>query len=583
MIRNTYIYCLFVAILLTFVLHAQSPMLNVDAVSNAQINGYDAINSPHLDFSPVYYGDGIVFIGNKEKGEVYDPEINEDFFELKYLSLNSELATIEDFSPALNIDDVHKGPCGFSQQDRVIFYTKEKRFRDDRNAVLKILKAYKDEGDWIPDGEFPFNSDDYSNMHPALSPDGSYMIFSSNREGGIGGYDLYISRYENGYWKQPENLGSAVNSFGDESFPFIHENGSLIFSSDGRGGFGDLDLFVSRRENDGIWKLAENLGKPFNSKADDFGMTINSEGLAGFFTSNRKGGKGKDDIYEFTTQGDIFDVDSFEPEPIEENFQFSTLALNKDDKAPIKNSEVYAIPIVGDGSELILSNFEIKSIDVVSDDEEIVMNLKPKEGALAQYLSITDENGKASFLLDRNKRYFIFAESKGYKTNQTAIDAKDIVPEITLLMVPEEPEPAAQQPAPSTYSPQPYTIEQALDRRELVVFNEIYYDYNSATLKSGATKELDLLANYLNKNPLLRAELSSYTDARGRRDYNQKLSEDRAQSAKRYLVSRGISDFRIVAIGRGENDIRNHCSNGVNCSDEEHEYNRRTEVEILDN
>jgi len=570
-------------------LYSQSALLNEDAVSNAQISNYEAINSPHLDFSPVFFGEGLVFIGNQEKGAVYDPEINEDFFELKYLPLNSEMASIENFSSVLNIDEVHKGPCGFSQQDRVIYYTKEKRFKDDRDAVLQILKAYQDEGEWVQDGEFPFNSDDFSNMHPAVSPDGSYMIFSSNREGSLGGYDLYISRYENGYWKQPENLGSAINSYGNESFPYIHENGTLVYSSDGRGGHGGLDLFVSGKEENGLWIIAENMGKPFNSKADDFGITVNADGVSGFFTTNRKGGQGKDDIYEFSTKDDIFSGTVKMEAPLEENFQFSTTMLNKDTKSPVKNAEVYAIPLVGDGSELILSHFEIKSIDVVSEEDELVMHLRPKTGELAQYLKLTDENGRASFLLDRNKRYFIYSEGKGYKSTQTAIDAQDIVPEITLLMVPDQPKrttPAPRvintSPIPSSSTTSSVNIEQALNRRELVVFNEIYYEYNSINLKTGATRELDLLANYLLNNPLIRVELSSHTDARGQRAYNQKLSNDRAQEAKRYLINKGVSDFRVIAIGKGENEIRNHCANGVTCTDAEHEYNRRTEVEILD-
>ena len=572
---------IFLLILATSSLLAQPALFNQDAVRNSQISAFESINSEHLDFSPVFYGQGIVYIGNKEKGQVYDEEINEAYFELKYFPFKSESASVSNFSPALNVDDVHKGPSSFSQQDRIIYYTKERRFKDGRDAVLKILKAYKDEGDWIPDGEFPFNSDDFSNMHPAVSPDGSYMVFSSNREGGIGGYDLYISKYENGYWKKPENLGSAVNSFGDESFPYIHEDGSLLFASDGRGGFGKLDLFVSGIGEDNIWHLAENIGAPFNGKADDFGITISEDGKSGFFTSNRKGGKGKDDIYQFEALENIFNVVKKEVEVTTENFQFSTVTLDKESKEPIQDVEVYAIPIINNGSDFILSNFDIKAIDVVSEDEEIVMNLKPKEGALAKFLNISDDNGKSNFLLDRNSRYFIFAQKGGYISSQTAIDAVNIVPEITLLLNKEKPKVIAPTPV-RTYKPEPYTLEQALDRRELVVFNEIYYDYNSANLKAGATKELDLLADYLIKNPQLRVELSSYTDARGERSYNQSLSQRRAQSAKSYLVRRGLSDFRIVATGRGENNIRNHCSNGVTCSDIEHQYNRRTEVKILD-
>jgi len=557
---------------------AQSLILNEDAVRNSQIKLFSAINTPHLEFSPVMYGEGLVYVGNKEKGEIYDQEINESYFTLKYLRLNSESARMEDFSIALNSGDVHKGPCAFSQQERIIYYTKEKRFKDGRDAVLKILKAYKDENEWIPDGEFPFNSDNYSNQHPAMSPDGSFMIFASDREGGLGGFDLYISRYENGYWKEPENLGSAINSFGDEAFPYIHESGNIIFSSDGRGGQGQLDLFATRYEDD-IWQLSENLGKPYNTKADDFGITIASDGKSGFFTSNRLDGEGKDDIYEFSALESLFGDGNYLIRKTDEHFQFSTIVLDKNSKNPIKDAEIYAIPIVSDGGNLILSNFDVSSIDVVSENENIVLTLAPKKDINGQFLRISDENGKSSFVMNRSNRYFIYVQKSDYASSQTAIDATNIVPEITLLL--DKKEDPIEPPTP--YVPNTYTIEQALDKRELVVFNEIYYDYNSANLKVGAIRELDLLSDYLIANPTLRVQLSSYTDARGRRDYNQNLSQDRAQSAKRYLVSKGVSDFRIIGIGRGENNIRNHCSNGVTCSDEEHEYNRRTEVEILEN
>ena len=573
-------YVVIIMLCLLSATDAQGILINEDVVRNGQITPYTAINTPHLEFSPVIYNGGLVYVGNEEKQEVYDEEINESYFDLKFLKLDSESAMTENFSEALNIDDVHKGPCAFSQQERVIYYTKEKRFKDGRDAVLKILKAYRDENEWIPDGEFPYNNDKYSNMHPAVSPNGSFMIFSSDRGGGQGGFDLYISRYENGYWKEPKNMGSAINSFGDESFPYIHKNGNIVFSSDGRGGQGQLDLFVTQFKK-GTWQLSENMGVPFNSEADDFGITINDEGKSGFFTSNRSGGEGKDDIYEFSTVDNIFRSSGYRAFDVGENFQFSAVVLDKNSKNPIRDVEVYAIPIVADGSDLILSNFEIKSIDAVSNSEDLVINLTPKKDAMAPFLNISDENGRSSFEMDRTKRYFIFTQKNGYISSQTAIDAENIVPEITLLLDRKKVPVVVSAPVP--FVPKTYTIEQALDRRQLVVFNEIYYDYNSANLKPGATDELDLLANYLLKNPELRVQLSSYTDARGRRDYNQLLSQQRAESAKRYLMRRGLQDFRIVGLGKGENNIRNHCANGVTCSDQEHEYNRRTEVEILDN
>lgn len=553
----------------------QNAILNSANVQNLEVSPFEVVNTPFLEFSPVMYDQGMVYVASKEIGEIYDPEINESFFDLKYFDLNSESASSVSFSTAINTTNVHKGPCAFSQQERIIYYTKERRFSDDRKAVLKIFKAYKDENDWIPDGEFPFNSDDYSTMHPAVSPDGSFMIFSSNREGGLGGYDLYISRYEDGYWQEPENLGSAINTFGNEIFPYVHESGVVFFSSDSRGGYGGLDLFVTRLEDD-LWKLAENAGKPFNSASDDFGITVNAQGDYGFFTSNRKGGEGKDDIYEFNGQIGIFN-EVFK-EAVVEMFQFSTVVLDEETKLPVEDVEVFAIPFVINNDELVLSNFSVKSIDAVSNQEDIILNLMPRADIGDEYKRRSDLNGRTSFVLDRNRRYFLFAQKEGFQPQQTAIDAENIVPEITMLIQKEQPD------VNITLVERPTSvIEEALDRRELVVFNEIYYDYNSADLKEGAMRELDLLSDYLMRYPDLRVMLTSYTDARGRRDYNMKLSGERAQSAKEYLVRKGLSDFRIIAAGRGENNIRNHCANGVSCSDEEHEYNRRTEVQILEN
>ncbi len=557
----------------------QGTILDADVVQKTNITAFKNLNTEYLEFSPVMYDQGLVYVSSQERGEIYDSEINESFFDLKYFNLNSESAAPMDFSKAINTTNVHKGPCAFSQQERVIYYTKERRFSDGRDAVLKIFKAYKDENEWIPDDEFPHNSDDYSNMHPAVSPDGSFMVLASNKGGGNGGYDLYISNYINGYWQSPENLGPSVNSSGNELFPFVHENGTIFFSSDGRGGEGNLDLFVSEKKGD-AWVEAENIISPFNSPADDFGISVNPEGDYGFITSNRKGGIGKDDIYEFESEMSIFKQKATAPKPkpdLTEIFQFSTRVLDRGTKLPLQNVEVFAVPFIREDDKLVLSNFTIKSIDAVSNQEDIIVSLVPDAEISAQFLRLSDENGLASFALNRNKRYFLLAQMEGYKKAQTAIDAVNIIPEITLLMEKVEAPKIAVPPVSS-----PARVEDALNRRELIVFNQIYYDYNSAFVKVRAMQELDLLANYLIRNPDLRVQLTAYTDARGTREYNQQLSADRGQSAKRYLVNRGISDFRIIAVGKGENNIRNHCANGVLCSDQEHEYNRRTEVQILE-
>ena len=269
-----------------------------------------ALNTEHLEFSPAFYQNGIVFISARNQGEALDKNINENFFELFYSEFDAEgqPTTPVNFSFMVN-SRVHEGPVTFDKTGQTIYFTrnnlkKGKIKTDSKSKVrLKIYEAKKGNFDWKDFKELPFNSDDYSMAHPSLSPDGQQLFFSSDMPFGEGGMDLYVVTKNGEFWGEPVNLGPGINTEKNELFPFIHESGTLFFASNGHSGLGGLDLF-SATNILGEWGQVSNLGAPFNSTEDDLGLILNAGGESGFFSSARLEGLGKDDIYRFEIKTD---------------------------------------------------------------------------------------------------------------------------------------------------------------------------------------------------------------------------------------------------------------------------------------
>ena len=286
-----------------------------------QIKNEVAINTQKLEFSPSYYGAGIVFVSTldpkqrrkngqlkkvKEENEELDLWINDNFMTLYFATKNEdkELTEVEVFSGNLSTK-YHEGPVTFDQsQERIFFsrnqYLKGKK-RTDKKGIMKmnIYSAIKSGDDWVNEKEMPWNTEEYEEVHPTLTADGKRLYFASNRPGGLGGMDLYYSDFQGGEWGEPVNLGNTINTAGNEIFPFIHEDGTLYFASDGWGGFGGLDIFSAEQSDQNEWQTPLNIGTPFNSPKDDFGFILNITGTEGYLSSARDGGNGKDDIYSF--------------------------------------------------------------------------------------------------------------------------------------------------------------------------------------------------------------------------------------------------------------------------------------------
>ncbi|MEK7253225.1 MAG: hypothetical protein AAB316_00645, partial [Bacteroidota bacterium] len=268
------------------------------------LHNSSGINTSGSEFSPSYYQNGIVYVSQHKNGPVDNKK--QPFRELFYAELDEQGLPhhAEAFSLRVN-SQAHEGPVSFSRDGNLLFFTRSnvqngvvKTNADGVMVGLKIFQATRGEYDWENITPLAFNSVDYNCAHPALSADGKRLFFSSDMPGGYGDSDLYYVEKKGGEWSKPINLGSEINTNRKESFPYLHENGVLFFSSDGHGGEGKRDIFMVDISQT-IPGAIINLGKPYNSPGDDLGFIINEDGTKGYFASDRNGGKGGDDIYMF--------------------------------------------------------------------------------------------------------------------------------------------------------------------------------------------------------------------------------------------------------------------------------------------
>jgi tetratricopeptide (TPR) repeat protein len=299
---------------------------------------YLPINSRQADFSPMFYKGGLVFCSARDEtggikrvfGWNQTPFLDLYFAqdtsqlsihnglqkaqalggmsasnsEASSVVLENKLTKIEEFSRVLNTK-YHEGPMSFFKGEKKVILTRNNynkgKARESKDGInrLKLYLADLNGDSWGNVKEVPFNSEEYSTGHPALTPDNTQMYFVSDMPGGYGGTDLYLVEYNNGNWGTPVNLGKEVNTEGNEMFPFVDEAGNLYFSSDGHEGIGGLDLFYAEMREGIAIKGVTNLGTPLNSEKDDFGLITDVGRNSGFFASNRKRGIHDDNIYSF--------------------------------------------------------------------------------------------------------------------------------------------------------------------------------------------------------------------------------------------------------------------------------------------
>lgn len=421
----------------------------------------------------------------------------------------------------------------FTKDGKTMYFTRNnfldgKRGKDDKNiTLLKLYKASFLNGKWENITELPFNSDAYSTAHPALSLDEKKLFFASDMPGSLGQSDLYSVTINNdGTFGKPENLGSNINTEGRETFPFISGDNELYFATDGRPGLGGLDIFVSKILDNGAFDKVQNIGEPVNTKFDDFAFIIDSNTRKGYFSSNKKGGMGYDDIYKFT--------------------ETRKLVCER-----ILKGTIY------DGN----ANTVIENVKVVLLDEKLQV--------LEEVL--TGKDGSYSFKVNCNKAYTVRVIGEGYpiKENQVTI-ASAVDNKLDFTLEKEKTEIKEVKP-----------IAIGTDLAKTLNISMIYFDLGKWNITNKAAIELEKIFAVMQEYPKMKIDIRSHTDSRSSVKSNLILSDKRAKSIMSWLVKKGISANRLKGKGYGESKLLNRCKDGVKCSEEEHLLNRRSEFLIV--
>ncbi len=505
------------------------------------------INSPNLDFSPSYYKDGIVFVSSRKTSNKKKYKwTGEHFMNLFYATADEDgkLSEVTSFSKMIN-SKYHEGPVAFSKSYDKIFFTRNDhvkgKVRTNKKGVMKlgIFTAMSNGENWTDPKPVSFNTTEHEECHPSLSADGSHLYFASDRPGGFGGMDIYVSTFDGGKWGTPTNLGPTINTPGNDVFPFIHDDGTLYFASDGWGGLGGLDIFKSAQNEGAHWTTSENLGTPYNSRKDDFGFVMNVLGTEGYLNSSRDGGSGKDDIYSF--QRNVKGIEKVEGKE----------HITKSELGPNGNITIYQFinnDFQGTPNEVHSAIKAIQEKVDQTNDKEVVVVIGKDDAELPNIAAPTE---------------LIVAEKKPVE--------EMVVEEAPMKHVMKEVEEVAET----------FIVKEDLAIGKTIQLKNVYHDFNIHEPNKKGEKELDRLVEFMKENPSMKIELSSHTDARGRTRYNTWLSRKRAEASTAYIVNQGIKASRIIAKGYGETKLINKCVDGVECDEKEHKINRRTEIKIL--
>ncbi|NEM96295.1 OmpA family protein [Pontibacter burrus] len=486
-----------------------------------EVQNLTALNTEGSEFAPYILNDELVFSSTRDTKKQYLGN-GEGFIDIYATPLTDSLSTlgstVRKFEN-VNLEGMHDAMATFANEGRTMVFARGNEGTKKGRQNVDLFVTYFRSNAWTEPKLLPISDPRAWDSSPAFSPDGRTLYFSSDRKGGLGGNDIYkVTVDENGRFGSPENLGPDINTPGNESFVHVAPDGTLYIASDGLPGLGNLDLF--RVENG----KPVNMGAPVNSPGDDFSIYFQNT-TRGFFSSNRDGGKGGDDLYGFV-------------------------------KSQRKQVNFYV-----DGT-VFLRREGARQQTIVPNQLVVLQNergQKIKE-------TTSDAEGKFSFSLDTAATYSLIAERPGFFTARQRITTVGKMPSQDQLL-----EDVTDVRLTATL------LLNEIVKEKPIVLENIFYDFDKANIRPDAAIELDKLVEILQDNPNISIELSSHTDARGSDIYNQDLSQRRAESAVEYIISKGIDRSRITAKGYGESRpvVRNAKT------EEDHQRNRRTEFKVV--
>ncbi|KAF2078701.1 OmpA family protein [Flavobacterium sharifuzzamanii] len=491
------------------------------------------INSKYSDYGSFIYNNKIYFASARDTGNFtqrkhkWTGEYFTNIYNADLDPATGGMSKVNKFKSAINTK-FHEASPVFTKDGKTVYFTRNnyndgKKGKDENKVTL--IKLYKAElgkdNKWTNITELPFNSNNYSTAHPALSPDEKTLYFASDMPGSIGESDIYkVSINPNGGYGPPENLGNSINTEGKETFPYLTSENEIYFSSDGRPGLGGLDVFVGNIDNNGKVSDIQNVGADVNSPKDDFAYIIDPETRRGFFSSNKDGGQGSDDIYKF--------------------LETRRLKCVQELYGAITDAETGAV---------------LPGAKVTLYDDQ--MNLKNS--------AVADGSGLYSFDVECGKTYYVRAEKPEYTTRELSVTIEKTSGKTNL----------------------PIALEKATckvtvgdDLGKCFGIKMIYFDLDKSNIRTEAALDLEKILAVLNDYPNMKLDIRSHTDSRASHQYNEALSDRRAKSTIQWLVKNGVSPKRLTGRGYGETELVNKCADGVPCTEEEHQANRRSEFII---
>jgi outer membrane protein OmpA-like peptidoglycan-associated protein len=597
-----------------------------------------AINTANSEFGGVVLGDSLVFAAVKKKPNLFDKTYkwnNESYLNivsipLKNIKANDSLVSY--FSKDLK-SPMHESNAVFTKDGKTMYFTRNnstngRRGKNtDKISNIQIFRAEWVKNKWTNIKALPFNSPDYSVEHPALSSDENTLYFASDMPGTFGSFDIFSVSVDGANYGLPMNLGDKINTTKREQFPFVSNDSKLYFSSNGLEGYGGLDIFVSDIQNNSYSK-ASNVGLPVNSGYDDFAYYVNSETKEGYFSSDRPGGKGKDDIYSLKETkdliiedcrqfiaGTITDSDSHlalenaivilkngsnqELEKVtttaDGKFSFtieceSNYSLLATKENYTENSKTFRIS--GERNKTNDGSMEIRSIEIIKKEEQAALDKKIAADLLiaqqlkaAELVALEQKKKADAIALQEKKIADANALKQKKRDDAIALEAKRVA-DIAAIQLSKKEKLAADKKAAELAAAKKKEKTAAIvaaekdvvkDRDQLIIKTDpIYFDYNMWYIRKESKKILNRVVELMNKYPDMVVEIGSHTDNRGNAKFNENLSQKRADATRNYMLEQGIPKNRISAKGYGESVPIVKCIPEDSCDEEQHELNRRS-------
>jgi outer membrane protein OmpA-like peptidoglycan-associated protein/tetratricopeptide (TPR) repeat protein len=489
------------------------------------------INSKYSDYGSAFNGKQVVFASSRDTGNFAQKKhkwTNQYFTGLYGADMSDEgmLSNAKKYAKQINTK-FHEASAIFTKDGKTMYFTRNnfnngKKGKDaNRITLLKLYKATMKDSVWGEATEVSFNNDSYSVAHPALSADEKTLYFASDMPGTLGQSDIWKVSISGDTFGTPVNLGPVINTEGKETFPFVTDENELYFATDGHPGLGGLDIFACRIKEDGTFTAPLNVGTPANSPQDDFAYLIDTKSRRGFLSSNRDGGQGYDDIYKFLETRKLI---------CEQNL--SGIVTDKE------TGEI--LP----GAKVTLMDDKFNKLkEVIADDKGF-------------YDMGEVECGKVYWVRGEKELY----ETKEQKVTISKTDGKTDLPIQLEKKV------------------KPVTVGD--DLAKAFGIKIIYFDLDKWNIRPDAALELEKILDVMKQYPNMKIDVRSHTDCRASNKYNDKLSDRRAKSTMEWLVKNGVGVDRLTGRGYGETQLLNKCADGVKCTEDEHQANRRSEFII---